>query len=113
MTHDYSVVLCGLRVGAAIVIMQKFDILPFLKLIQKYKVSQVTISPFVPPIVLSIVKNPLTNKYDISSVQMVMSGEAPLGKELQDVVKMKFPNARDFAPPQKTPAILVQPVFTH
>ncbi|KAH6829238.1 4-coumarate:CoA ligase 2 [Perilla frutescens var. hirtella] len=92
--HIYSlnsVLLCGLRVGAAILIMQKFDIVPFLELMQRYKV---TIGPFVPPIVLAIVKSPLVGKYDISSVRMVMSGAAPLGKELEDAVRAKFPNAK-------------------
>ncbi|KAK4395464.1 4-coumarate--CoA ligase 1 [Sesamum angolense] len=92
--HIYSlnsVLLCGLRVGAAILIMQKFDIVPFLELIQKYKV---TIGPFVPPIVLAIAKSPLVDKYDLSSVRTVMSGAAPLGKELEDAVRNKFPNAK-------------------
>ncbi|KAL0354936.1 UNVERIFIED_CONTAM: 4-coumarate--CoA ligase 1 [Sesamum radiatum] len=88
--HIYSlnsVLLCGLRVGAAILIMQKFDIVPFLELIQKYKV---TIGPFVPPIVLAIAKSPLVDKYDLSSVRTVMSGAAPLGKELEDAVRIKY-----------------------
>ncbi|KAG6418228.1 hypothetical protein SASPL_120429 [Salvia splendens] len=92
--HIYSlnsVLLCGLRVGAAILIMQKFDIVPFLELIQKYKV---TIGPVVPPIVLAIAKSPLVGKYDISSVRMVISGAAPLGKELEDSVRTKFPDAQ-------------------
>ncbi|XP_051114045.1 4-coumarate--CoA ligase 2-like [Andrographis paniculata] len=92
--HIYSlnsVLLCGLRVGAAILIMQKFDIVPFLELIPKYKVS---IGPFVPPIVLAIAKSPLVDKYDLSSVRTVMSGAAPLGKELEDAVRIKFPNAK-------------------
>nr|CBJ23825.1 4-coumarate:coenzyme A ligase 1 [Melissa officinalis] len=92
--HIYSlnsVLLCGLRVGAAILIMQKFDIVPFLELMQKYKV---TIGPFVPSIVLAIAKSPLVGKYDISSVRMAMSGAAPLGKELEDSVRTKFPNAK-------------------
>ncbi|KAK6153846.1 hypothetical protein DH2020_013485 [Rehmannia glutinosa] len=92
--HIYSlnsVLLCGLRVGAAIVIMQKFDIVPFLEVMQKYRV---TIGPFVPPIVLAIVKSPVVDKYDLSSVRTVMSGAAPLGKELEDAVRIKFPNAK-------------------
>ncbi|KAL6584597.1 4-coumarate--CoA ligase 1 [Orobanche minor] len=92
--HIYSlnsVLLCGLRVGAAILIMQKFDIGPFLELIQRYKV---TIGPFVPPIVLAIVKSPVVDEYDLSSVRTVMSGAAPLGKELEDAVRVKFPNAK-------------------
>ncbi|XP_047325501.1 4-coumarate--CoA ligase 1-like [Impatiens glandulifera] len=92
--HIYSlnsVLLCGLRVGAAILIMQKFDITSFLELIQKYKVS---IGPFVPPIVLAIAKSPVVDKYDLSSIRTVMSGAAPLGKELEDAVRLKFPNAK-------------------
>jgi 4-coumarate--CoA ligase len=93
--HIYSlnsILLCGLRAGAAILIMQKFDIVPFLELIQKFKV---TIGPFVPPIVLTIAKNEeIVDKYDLSSIRTVMSGAAPLGKELEDTVRAKFPNAK-------------------
>nr|UGB90596.1 4-coumarate:CoA ligase [Sinopodophyllum hexandrum] len=94
MFHIYSlnsVLLCGLRVGAAILIMQKFDILQLLELVQKYKV---TIAPFVPPIVLAIVKNPASEKYDLSSIRTVMSGAAPMGKELEDNLRAKLPNAK-------------------
>jgi 4-coumarate--CoA ligase len=62
-----------------------------LELVQKYKV---TIGPFVPPIVLSIAKSPVVDNYDLSSVRTVMSGAAPLGKELEDAVRAKFPNAK-------------------
>ncbi|KAK9066333.1 hypothetical protein SSX86_013654 [Deinandra increscens subsp. villosa] len=93
--HIYSlnsILLCGLRAGAAILIMQKFDIVPFLQLIEKYKV---TIGPFVPPIVLTIANNEESvDKYDLSSMRTVMSGAAPLGKELEDTVRIKFPNAK-------------------
>ncbi|KAJ0536785.1 putative acid--thiol ligase [Helianthus annuus] len=93
--HIYSlnsILLCGLRAGAAILIMQKFDIVPFLELIEKYKV---TIGPFVPPIVLAIANNEeVVDKYDLSSMRTVMSGAAPLGKELEDMVRRKFTNAK-------------------
>ncbi|XP_027174020.1 4-coumarate--CoA ligase 2-like [Coffea eugenioides] len=91
--HIYSlnsVLLCGLRVGAAILIMQKFEINALMELVQKYKV---TIAPFVPPIVLEIAKSPVVDKYDLSSIRMVMSGAAPMGKELEDTVRAKLPKA--------------------
>lgn len=94
MFHIYalnSIMLCGLRVGAAILIMQKFEIGLLLQLIQKYGV---TIAPIVPPIVLAIAKSTDTDKYDLSSVRMVKSGAAPLGKELEDAVRAKFPGAK-------------------
>lgn len=92
--HIYSlnsVLLCGLRVGAAILIMQKFEIAALMELVQKHKV---TIAPIVPPIVLAIAKSPLVDKYDLSSIRTVMSGAAPMGKELEDAVRAKLPNAK-------------------
>lgn len=92
--HIYSlnsVLLCGLRVGAAILIMQKFEIVKLLELVQQYKV---TIAPFVPPIVLAIAKSPDVQWYDVSSIRTVMSGAAPMGKELEDAVRAKLPNAK-------------------
>nr|AFG26323.1 4-coumarate-CoA ligase [Cinnamomum osmophloeum] len=92
--HIYSlnsVLLCGLRVGAAILIMQKFDIVALMELVQKYKV---TIAPFVPPIVLAIAKSPEVDRYDLSSIRTVMSGAAPMGKELEDILRAKIPNAK-------------------
>ncbi|XXG58285.1 hypothetical protein AAC387_Pa04g0634 [Persea americana] len=85
-----SVLLCGLRVGAAILIMQKFDIVAFMELVQKYKV---TIAAIVPPIVLAIAKSPEVDRYDLSSIRTVLSGAAPMGKELEDTVRAKIPNA--------------------
>uniref|UniRef100_A0A803NDF5 4-coumarate--CoA ligase n=1 Tax=Chenopodium quinoa TaxID=63459 RepID=A0A803NDF5_CHEQI len=92
--HIYSlnsVLLCALRVGAAILVMPKFDIYMLMELVQKYKV---TIAPFVPPIVLAIAKNPDMDKYDLSSVRVVLSGAAPMGKDLEDAVRAKLPNAK-------------------
>lgn len=92
--HIYSlntVMLCGLRVGATILIMQKFEIIPLMELVQKYKV---TIAPFVPPIFLAIAKSPVVDNYDLSSIRTVMSGAAPMGKELEDTVRSKLPNAK-------------------
>ncbi|XP_049365553.1 4-coumarate--CoA ligase 2-like [Solanum verrucosum] len=86
-----SVLLCGLRVGAAILLMKKFDIVTCLELVQKYKV---TIGPFVPPIILAIAKSPIVDNYDLSSVRIVICGAAPLGKKLEEVVGIKFPNAK-------------------
>lgn len=92
--HIYSlnsVLLCGLRAGAAILIMPKFDVKHLMELIPKYKVS---IAPIVPPIVLAITKYPDLDKYDLSSIRTLMSGAAPMGKELEDTLRRKLPNAK-------------------
>ncbi|XP_008805412.2 4-coumarate-CoA ligase 1-like [Phoenix dactylifera] len=92
--HIYSlnsVLLCGLRVGAALLIMRKFDVAVLMELVERYKV---TIAPFVPPIVVEMVKSPAVDRYDLSSIRTVMSGAAPMGKELQDKLMAKIPNAK-------------------
>ncbi|XP_038878634.1 4-coumarate--CoA ligase 1-like [Benincasa hispida] len=90
--HIYSlnsIMMCSLRVGAAILIVQKFDVNLLLGLIPKYKV---TIAPIVPPIVLAIVKSPAVDHSDMSSLRIVMSGAAPLGKNLEDAFRTKLPH---------------------
>ncbi|KAE9602414.1 putative 4-coumarate--CoA ligase [Lupinus albus] len=84
-----SVLLCGLRVGAAILIMQKFEVTTLLELIEKHKVS---IAPFVPPIVLEIAKSADMERYDLSSIRMIMSGAAPMGKDLEEAVRVRLPH---------------------
>src|SRR6476620_1154312 len=80
--HIYGLVVVlnmGLHLGSTIVLMPRFDLEQFLEAIQKYRV---TLSHIVPPIVLKLAKDPLVDKYDLSSLKMIFSGAAPLGAEL-------------------------------
>ncbi|KAF0906125.1 hypothetical protein E2562_009116 [Oryza meyeriana var. granulata] len=91
--HIYSlnsVLLAGLRAGSAIVIMRKFDLGALVDLVRKHNI---TIAPFVPPIVVEIAKSPRVTAEDLASIRMVMSGAAPMGKDLQDAFMAKIPNA--------------------
>jgi acyl-CoA synthetase (AMP-forming)/AMP-acid ligase II len=80
--HIYGMVVImklGLANGATIVSVPRFDFQEFLGLVQKYRL---TVLPLVPPIVLAMVKSPVVNQFDLSSVRLVFSGAAPLGEEL-------------------------------
>lgn len=91
--HIYSlnsVLLCSLRAGAAVLLMQKFEIGTLLELIQKHRVSMAAV---VPPLVLALAKNPTVDSYDLSSIRMVLSGAAPLGKELEEALRSRVPQA--------------------
>ncbi|XP_027368423.1 4-coumarate--CoA ligase 2-like isoform X2 [Abrus precatorius] len=93
MFHIYalnSILLCGIRAGAAVLIVQKFEITTLLKLIEKHRV---TVASLVPPIVLELVKNGEAFRYDLSSIRAVVTGAAPMGVELQDAVKARLPHA--------------------
>ncbi|XXG43806.1 hypothetical protein AAC387_Pa01g3762 [Persea americana] len=91
--HVYSlnsVLLCSLRAGAGVLLMQKFEIGSLLELIQRHRVS---VTPVVPPLVLALAKNPMVASFDLSSIRIVLSGAAPLGKELEDALRSRLPQA--------------------
>ena len=69
----------GLRAGAQIVTMPRFDLEQFLALIAEHRVTQAFV---VPPIALALAKHPAVDDADLSSLKLVMSGAAPLGAEL-------------------------------
>ncbi|CAN6450175.1 unnamed protein product [Victoria cruziana] len=93
MFHIYaltSVLLGGIRSGAAVLVMKKFEVGKLMELVQRHRV---TVAPIVPPIVLALVRNPDVDRYDLSSIRRVCSGAAPMGKKLEDALRARIPNA--------------------
>ena len=81
--HSYGLVwLMNLPVycGATVVTMPRFDLREFLRVIQDYRI---TIAYVVPPIVLALVKHPMVDDFDLSSLDIVGCGAAPLSAELE------------------------------
>ncbi|KAH7561618.1 hypothetical protein BM1_02722 [Bipolaris maydis] len=67
-------------------IMQKFEFTEFLRIIQDHKITHLHLAP---PILIMLSKRPETKNYDLSSVTDILSGGAPLSKELQnEITKM-------------------------
>lgn len=85
-----SVLLCALRAGSGVLLMHKFEIGTLLGLIQKHKV---TVAMVVPPLVLALAKSPSVAEFDLSSIRLVLSGAAPLGKELEETLHNRIPQA--------------------
>lgn len=85
-----SVLLCAMRAGAAVMLMPKFEMGAMLEGIQRWRV---TVAAVVPPLVLALAKNPALEKYDLSSIRIVLSGAAPLGKDLVDALRARVPQA--------------------
>jgi acyl-CoA synthetase (AMP-forming)/AMP-acid ligase II len=69
--------------GAGLVTMPRFDLEAFLGYLQAYKVRQVYIAP---PVAVALAKHPLVENFDVSSVEVIFSGAAPLGAEVADAV---------------------------
>ncbi|KAE8686213.1 4-coumarate--CoA ligase-like 9 [Hibiscus syriacus] len=74
--------------GETLVFMERFDFEGMLRAIEKYKV---TFMPVSPPLVVAFIKLEVTKKYDLSSLLLLGSGGAPLGKEVTERFKEKFP----------------------
>ena len=55
---------------------------------------QVTNAPIVPPIVLFLAKHPLVDKYDLSSVEEVTCGAAPMGEGLEEALIKRMPRVK-------------------
>ena len=80
--HIYGLMVVlnmGLYTGATVVLMPRFELESFLKAVQDYEVS---LAHIVPPIVLSLAKNPIVDNYKLPKLRTLFSGAAPLGEEL-------------------------------
>jgi acyl-CoA synthetase (AMP-forming)/AMP-acid ligase II len=69
----------GLRAGTTIVTMPRFDLEEFLRLHQDYGITRSFVAP---PIVVALAKHPMVDQYDLSKLEQVFSGAAPLSAEL-------------------------------
>ena len=78
--YGMQVLMNGLLAeGCTIITMARFDLPQALGLIQDRKVTHFFA---VPPMVLALAKHPIIDDYDLSSLELVFSGAAPLGAEL-------------------------------
>ncbi|PWY94834.1 4-coumarate-CoA ligase [Aspergillus sclerotioniger CBS 115572] len=74
-------IAAALQRGVPVYIMPKFDFLKVLEYTGKYRISDLIV---VPPVAVALAKHPAvrSGKYDLSSVEGVFSGAAPLGREV-------------------------------
>jgi acyl-CoA synthetase (AMP-forming)/AMP-acid ligase II len=74
-----AVALLGLWSGATFVVMPKFELGPWLDLIERYRATMLHV---VPPVVVALAKHPAVDGRDFSSVRKLFSGAAPLGADV-------------------------------
>ncbi len=86
--YGLSVILSlGLATGATIVVLPRFDFPQFLQTMQDY---HVTVGYMAPPIMLAMAKQPIVDHYDLSSLRVMVTAAAPLGKEIQDTCEQRL-----------------------
>jgi 4-coumarate--CoA ligase len=69
----------GLRTGATIVTMPRFDLEQFLRLHQEHQLTRAFVAP---PMVVALAKHPAVDNYDLSALRWILSGAAPLSADL-------------------------------
>ncbi|KAK8184936.1 uncharacterized protein BKA78DRAFT_256216 [Phyllosticta capitalensis] len=92
MSHIYGLVvvcLCSVYRGDRVVVLPKFEMKPFLEAIQRFKINTLYL---VPPIIILMTKQKkVLDQYDLSSVESIFTGAAPLGKETADELSAQHP----------------------
>jgi acyl-CoA synthetase (AMP-forming)/AMP-acid ligase II len=58
----------------------RFELAEFLRVIQDYRITRAFV---VPGIVLALARQPVVDDYDVSSLELMLSGAAPLSAELE------------------------------
>ncbi|XP_020589147.1 4-coumarate--CoA ligase-like 7 [Phalaenopsis equestris] len=79
-----------LQRGNSLVLMAKFEMEAMLRSIEKYRVNYTFV---VPPVMIALAKQAKTAKYNLSSLKVIGSGAAPLGKDVMEEVAKAFPSA--------------------
>jgi acyl-CoA synthetase (AMP-forming)/AMP-acid ligase II len=74
-----AIALLGLWSGATFVMMPKFELEPYLDLVERYRP---TLLHVVPPVVVALAKHPAVASRDFKSVRKLFSGAAPLGADV-------------------------------
>ncbi|KAF4040499.1 AMP-binding enzyme C-terminal domain [Phytophthora infestans] len=84
--HIYGMMMMHLSMyqGAAKVILPRFEPESFLNALSTYKIRAAHIAP---PVALFLAHHPLVENYDISATRFLVSGGAPMGKEVEKLVK--------------------------
>jgi acyl-CoA synthetase (AMP-forming)/AMP-acid ligase II len=111
--HIYGMVVImqlSLANGSTLVTMPRFDMVEFLGMIQKHRV---TVLPLVPPIVLGLVKHPAVAQFDLSSVRLVFSGAAPLGEDIARALsgKLGCPVVQGYGMTEASPVTHLSPTI--
>ncbi|TMW57014.1 hypothetical protein Poli38472_002939 [Pythium oligandrum] len=87
--HIYAMLLMhvGLYQGASQVVLPRFEPESFLDALSRYKIKKANIAP---PIAIFLAHHPLVEQYDLSATKFLVSGGAPMGKEVETLVKKRL-----------------------
>lgn len=79
----------NVAMGHTTVLMDRFDFANMLRAVERYRVEYIPVSP---PLVVALAKSEIVSNYDLSSLEGLGCGGAPLGKEVTEKFRERFPN---------------------
>lgn len=87
--HMFGFFYCAKSVAMSetVVVMERFELKKMLRNVEKYRVTHVAV---VPPIVVAMAKGCFGGDCDLSSLETVICGAAPLSKDVIQAFKAKF-----------------------
>lgn len=94
MYHAYGQTthcICFPRLSAPVYIMQKFDFIAMLEYIQRHAITNLAL---VPPIVAAFAASLDARKYDLSSIESVVCGAAPLARAVAAKFEAMWPKGQ-------------------
>ncbi|KAK4151455.1 hypothetical protein C8A00DRAFT_35903 [Chaetomidium leptoderma] len=91
-SHIYGLVVVAHSApwrGDEVIVLPRFELTEYLQAIERFKINHVLV---VPPIVVRMLSSKdVLKKYDLSSVRMMFTGAAPLGKETAEELLQLYP----------------------
>ena len=84
--------------GSKVILMPRFIPRDFCAFIEKYKVREIAT---VPPVIVMLAKSELMDEFDLSSIDAVGCGAAPLGSDVQELFIKRMNEKRNGKPPVK------------
>ncbi|XP_044258006.1 4-coumarate--CoA ligase 1-like [Tribolium madens] len=106
----FMLMFLNLLRGKKMVVLSRFKTKIFLDAIIKYKISRLVVPP---PVMLVLLKHPLTKQYDLSGVKEIRTGAAPMGKDMERELKERFKVghvSQGYGMTETTLGILVSPL---
>ncbi|GEL17008.1 AMP-binding protein [Pseudonocardia asaccharolytica] len=77
----------GVHGRSTVITMPKFDLVEFLRVISTHRIQRVYIAP---PVAVALAKHQVVDSYDLSCIEVIVSGAAPLDAELGRAVARRL-----------------------
>ncbi|XP_054777253.1 4-coumarate--CoA ligase-like 9 [Prosopis cineraria] len=86
--YGFTYSLRSVVLSETVVLMERFRMEKMLKAVDEFRVTHLAVAP---PVVVAMAKGDVTDGYDLSSLEGIACGAAPLGKDAAAAFKSKFP----------------------